>query len=92
MTSTEWDKTTCCWPTRQRSQAFIQVKFGAQRGPDGVFLGIDARPTSVKTASAYSLRRLGTDYVDLYQTGLDPAVPVEDTGVNSARHSQIDFG
>lgn len=33
----------------------------------------------MKTALAYSLRRLGTDHVDLYQTGLDSAVPVEDT-------------
>ncbi|MBR7539420.1 aldo/keto reductase, partial [Mycobacterium tuberculosis] len=37
----------------KRDQAFIQVKFGAQRGPDGGFLGIDARPASVKTALAY---------------------------------------
>jgi aryl-alcohol dehydrogenase-like predicted oxidoreductase len=38
------------------------------------------RPAAVKTALAYSLRRLGTDYVDLYQPArLDPAVPVEDT-------------
>jgi aryl-alcohol dehydrogenase-like predicted oxidoreductase len=63
----------------QRDKAFIQVKFGAQRGPDGSFLGVDARPAAVKTALAYSLQRLGTDYVDLYQTGLDPAVPIEDT-------------
>lgn len=63
----------------KRDMAFIQVKFGPQRGPDGAFLGIDARPSSVKTALAYSLRRLGTDHVDLYQTGLDPAVPVEET-------------
>jgi aryl-alcohol dehydrogenase-like predicted oxidoreductase len=63
----------------KRDKAFIQVKFGAQRGPDGAFLGIDARPSSVKTALAYSLRRLGTDYVDLYQTGLDHAVPIEET-------------
>jgi aryl-alcohol dehydrogenase-like predicted oxidoreductase len=63
----------------KRDKAFIQVKFGAQRGPDGAFLGIDARPSSVKTALAYSLRRLGTDYVDLYQTGMDPAVPIEET-------------
>jgi len=63
----------------KRDQAFIQVKFGAQRGPDGAFLGSDARPASVKTALAYSLRRLGTDHVDLYQTGLDPEVPIEDT-------------
>ncbi|AWN51089.1 aldo/keto reductase [Methylobacterium sp. 17Sr1-1] len=63
----------------KRDRAFIQVKFGAQRGPDGAFLGIDARPGAVKTALAYSLRRLGSDHVDLYQTCLDPAVPVEDT-------------
>jgi aryl-alcohol dehydrogenase-like predicted oxidoreductase len=63
----------------KRDKAFIQGKSGAQRGPDGAFLGIDARPYSVKTALAYSLRRLGTDYVDLYQTGLDPAVPIEET-------------
>jgi len=63
----------------QRDKAFIQVKFGSQRGPDGSFLGIDTRPAAVKTALAYSLQRLGTEYVDLYQTGLDPAVPIEDT-------------
>jgi aryl-alcohol dehydrogenase-like predicted oxidoreductase len=63
----------------KRDKAFIQVKFGAQRGPDGSFLGIDARPAAVKTALAYTLQRLETDYVDLYQTGLDPAVPIEDT-------------
>lgn len=63
----------------KRDKAFIQVKFGPHRGPDGAFLGIDTRPAAVKTSLAYSLRRLGTDYVDLYQTGLDPAVPIEDT-------------
>jgi len=63
----------------KRDKAFIQVKFGSQRSPDGSFLGIDARPAAVKTALSYSLRRLETDYVDLYQTGLDPAVPIEDT-------------
>jgi hypothetical protein len=51
----------------KRDKAFIQVKFGAQRGPDGSFLGIDARPAAVKTALSYTLRRLGTDYVDRYQ-------------------------
>lgn len=63
----------------KRDKAFIQGKFGAQRGPDGAFLGIDARPVAVKTSLAYTLRRLGTDYVDLYMSGLDPAVPIEDT-------------
>jgi aryl-alcohol dehydrogenase-like predicted oxidoreductase len=63
-----------------RDRLFLQVKFGAQRDPKGAFLGYDARPAAVKTALAYTLRRLGTDYVDLYQPArLDPAVPIEDT-------------
>ena len=64
----------------RRERAFLQVKFGAQRDRAGAFLGFDARPAAVKTALAYTLRRLGTDYVDLYQPArLDPAVPIEDT-------------
>ena len=63
----------------RRDRAFIQVKFGALRGPDGSFIGVDARPRAVKNALSYSLRRLGTDYIDLYMTGQDPAVPIEDT-------------
>ncbi len=64
----------------KRERAFIQVKFGAQRDASGAFLGIDTRPVAVKTALAYTLKRLGTDYVDLYQPArLDPAVPIEDT-------------
>ncbi len=63
----------------QRGKAFLQVKFGALRGPEGSFLGNDARPAAVKTALSYSLRRLGTDHLDLYMTGLDPAVPIEET-------------
>jgi aryl-alcohol dehydrogenase-like predicted oxidoreductase len=65
---------------RSREQVFLQVKFGAQRGPDGSWLGYDARPAAVKTWLAYSLQRLGTDYVDLYQPArLDPKVPIEET-------------
>jgi aryl-alcohol dehydrogenase-like predicted oxidoreductase len=64
----------------RRQRVFLQVKFGAQRDPKGAFVGFDARPASVKAALAYTLRRLGTDYVDLYQPArLDPAVPIEDT-------------
>jgi aryl-alcohol dehydrogenase-like predicted oxidoreductase len=64
----------------KRERVFFQVKFGAQRDPKGAFLGYDARPAAVKTALAYTLRRLGTDFVDLYQPArLDPAVPIEDT-------------
>ncbi len=64
----------------KRSRIFLQVKFGAQRDPAGAFLGYDLRPAAVKTALAYTLQRLGTDYVDLYQPArLDPAVPIEET-------------
>lgn len=63
-----------------RDKVVISVKFGAQRGPDGSWLGYDARPAAVKTALAYSLQRLGTDYIDIYRPArLDPAVPIEDT-------------
>ncbi|MGH3416413.1 MAG: aldo/keto reductase, partial [Actinocrinis sp.] len=65
---------------RERSSFQISVKFGAQRGPDGSWLGHDARPEAVKTWLAYSLRRLGTDYVDVYRPArLDANVPIEET-------------
>ena len=65
---------------RAREQAVISVKFGGLRDPDGHFLGNDASPRMVKTFLAYSLRRLGTDYVDIYRPArVDPAVPIEDT-------------
>ncbi|HZU39972.1 MAG TPA: aldo/keto reductase [Solirubrobacteraceae bacterium] len=58
----------------------LSVKFGAQRGPDGAWLGYDARPAAVKTALAYTLNRLGTDHVDVYRPArLDPNVPIEET-------------
>ncbi|KGT91786.1 aldo/keto reductase [Erwinia typographi] len=63
----------------KRDKAFIQVKYGALRSPDGSFIGIDARPAAAKNALSYSLQRLGTDHVDLYMTGRDPNVPIEDT-------------
>jgi aryl-alcohol dehydrogenase-like predicted oxidoreductase len=59
---------------------FLSVKFGAQRSPDGRFIGFDGRPASVKNFLSYSLRRLGTDHVDLCQPSrLDPSVPIEET-------------
>src|SRR5204862_5678839 len=65
---------------RRRENAIISVKFGALRDPAGAWLGVDARPAAVKNFIAYTLRRLGTDYVDIYRPGrLDPAVPIEDT-------------
>ena len=66
--------------TVPRDRAFIQVKFGGQRDPSGAFVGHDVSPAMVKSSLAYSLQRLGTDYIDLYQPArLDPRVPIEDT-------------
>ena len=65
---------------RPREEVVISVKFGGLRGPDRTILGFDARPTAVKNFLAYTLRRLGTDYVDVYRPArLDPAVPIEET-------------
>jgi aryl-alcohol dehydrogenase-like predicted oxidoreductase len=64
----------------RRDQVLVSVKFGAQRGPDGAWLGHDARPAAVKTALAYSLQRLKTDHIDIYRPArLDPNVPIEET-------------
>ena len=58
----------------------LSVKFGAQRGPDGAWLGYDASPAAVKTAAAYSLQRLRTDHIDIYRPArLDRKVPIEET-------------
>src|SRR3954454_14721657 len=49
---------------RARESVQISVKFGALRSPSGEWLGIDGRPAAVRNFIAYTLRRLGTDYVD----------------------------
>jgi aryl-alcohol dehydrogenase-like predicted oxidoreductase len=63
-----------------REDFLLSVKFGAQRGPDGAWLGYDASPPAVKTALAHSLTRLGVDHIDVYRPArLDPKVPIEET-------------
>ena len=63
-----------------RDRVIISVKFGSLRDPAGMFVGNDSRPAAVKNFLAYTLRRLGTDYVDIYRPArLDPTVPIEDT-------------
>lgn len=65
---------------RPREDYLLSVKFGAQRGPDGAWLGYDASPPAVKTALAHSLTRLGVEYIDIYRPArLDPDVPIEET-------------
>jgi aryl-alcohol dehydrogenase-like predicted oxidoreductase len=65
---------------RARERAIVSVKFGALRDAAGNWAGYDCRPAAVKNFLAYSLRRLGTDYIDIYRPArLDPGVPIEDT-------------
>jgi aryl-alcohol dehydrogenase-like predicted oxidoreductase len=62
---------------RDRDRVVISVKFGLMRGPDGAIVGLDGRPAAVQNSLAYTLRRLGTDHVDIYRLGrVDPAVPL----------------
>lgn len=66
--------------SRPREGVQISVKFGALRDPENGWGGYDARPAAVKNFLAYSLRRLGTEYIDIYRPArLDPNVPIEET-------------
>ena len=62
-----------------REDYFISVKFGMLPQPGGGMYGIDVKPWNVKGHLAYSLHRLGLDYVDLYEPArIDESVPVEE--------------
>lgn len=64
----------------RRDKAILSVKYGGLRAPDGTFMGFDTSPIGTKAALAYSLSRLGVDYIDIYRPArLDPKVPIEDT-------------
>ncbi len=63
----------------RRHHVCLATKFGIVRNDDGM-VGLNGRPDYVKQACESSLRRLQTDYIDLYyQHRVDPAVPVEET-------------
>ena len=63
----------------RRERAIIATKFGF-RFEAGKLVGTDSRPEHVKQVAEASLRRLGTDHIDLYyQHRLDRTVPIEDT-------------
>ncbi len=64
----------------RRDNAVLSVKFGGLRDPAGGWTGFDARPQAVKNFVAYSLQRLGVDYLDIYRPArIDPNVPIEET-------------
>jgi aryl-alcohol dehydrogenase-like predicted oxidoreductase len=64
----------------RREEVVLATKFGflSHTGrPSGV---LDSSPASIRTAVEGSLKRLDTDYIDLYyQHRVDPQVPIEDT-------------
>ncbi|MDT7562862.1 MAG: hypothetical protein QOD96_2387 [Pseudonocardiales bacterium] len=63
----------------RREQAVIATKFGHDLDENGQRHGLNSRPEHIRAVTEKSLRRLGTDYVDLlYQHRVDPAVPIED--------------
>src|SRR5690606_26457013 len=62
------------------NEVTLATKFANMRGPNGEFLGINGKPDYVKQACDASLKRLGTDVIDLYYYHrVDPNVPIEDT-------------
>jgi len=64
----------------RRGKVFLTTKFGNVRGKNGEFLGVNGKPEYVKSACDASLKRLGTDHIDLYyQHRVDRNVPIEET-------------
>ncbi|MDR7131815.1 aryl-alcohol dehydrogenase-like predicted oxidoreductase [Algoriphagus sp. 4150] len=60
-----------------RKQVIVATKFGFREGNPR--LGSDSRPESIRAAAEASLKRLKTDYIDLfYQHRMDPNVPMEE--------------
>ncbi|MEA3003869.1 MAG: hypothetical protein QOH81_2657 [Sphingomonadales bacterium] len=62
-----------------RDQVVIATKFGFDIGPNGEQRGLDSRPGHIRQVVEASLKRLGTDVIDLlYQHRVDPKVPIEE--------------
>ena len=64
---------------RVRDQVVIATKFGFKLDADGKQVGVDSRPEHIKDVADASLKRLKTDFIDLfYQHRVDPEVPIEE--------------
>jgi aryl-alcohol dehydrogenase-like predicted oxidoreductase len=62
-----------------RGKIVVATKFGFRIGAEGI-TGVDGSPENARRACDASLKRLGTDYIDLYyQHRVDPSVPIEET-------------
>jgi aryl-alcohol dehydrogenase-like predicted oxidoreductase len=58
----------------------LATKFGLISHPRGGTRKVDSTPENIRAALEGSLKRLGTDHIDLYyQHRVDPATPIEDT-------------
>jgi aryl-alcohol dehydrogenase-like predicted oxidoreductase len=61
-----------------RKDVIIATKFGFKL-ENGAIIGVDSRPEHIKQVVEESLKRLRTDYIDLfYQHRVDPSIPIED--------------
>ncbi len=66
--------------TDRRDEVVLATKYGMVSHAGGGPGHLDSSPANVRTAVEGSLRRLGTDRIDLlYQHRVDPAIPIEDT-------------
>ena len=64
----------------KRDNLYLATKFGLVRSSDPHARGVNGRPEYVRQSVDGSLKRLGTDYIDLYyQHRIDPQVPIEET-------------
>jgi aryl-alcohol dehydrogenase-like predicted oxidoreductase len=64
----------------RRDQVVVATKFGMISHAGGGPGVLDSSPANIRTAVEGSLRRLGTDHIDLYyQHRVDPNTPIEDT-------------
>ncbi|RYY07913.1 MAG: aldo/keto reductase, partial [Cytophagaceae bacterium] len=64
----------------RRDQVVLATKFGLVSHAGGGAGHIDSSPANVRVAVEGSLKRLGTDYIDLYyQHRVDRHTPIEDT-------------
>lgn len=64
----------------KREKVVLATKFGNVRDKDGNFLGVNGKPDYIKSACESSLKRLKTDYIDLYyQHRVDSNTPIEET-------------
>src|SRR5438874_9708499 len=64
----------------RRDEVVLATKFGFVSHSGGGAGVLDSSPANIRTAVEGSLKRLGTDHIDLYyQHRVDPKTPIEDT-------------